>query len=152
MLAPGPSFSINWLYVTACVIMAGVGLGYISFSLTTRVYIEWAHELPLSGGFSWPSVLTIDFFCFVTFLALLWNTWCDAQTEFGIEELSKPRFLRPRLRVKWTEVSDLKFFSGVGLHLYGKFGKIVVSPYAYSAPRRVIEFVTERAGCRGRTQ
>ncbi len=85
----------------------------------------------------------MDGCCLVVFSALLSKLYCDWKTTISEESVTRPTPFGVRV-IRWTEVTKVEFFSGVGIHIHGPNGKIVISPYAYRNPALVFEQVRER--------
>ena len=137
MSTSSKQFSINWTYIIFVAAIAAAGLGFIAFAITSQVYREWSRGLPISGGFNWSIVIVVDLVCFVTFLALLWKIYRDTNTDISDDDLAQPSLLGLRT-IRWSEVTDVKVFGGIGYHVFAGRKKIVVTPYAYSGPKKVI--------------
>ena len=121
--------------------VATVGTGtlmFIGWAITSQVYTQWSHDLPITGGWNWPIVIGIDVLCLLGVLALYWKIYADVNTKMSAEGLSRPT-LRGAEYIAWPDVTTIKVLGGVGFHVYAGCRKIVLSPYAYRDPDRVIE-------------
>lgn len=114
------------------------GLTFIGWAITSQVYAQWSHGLPITGGWNWPIVIGIDLICFLSALGLYWQIYADANTTIDVSGLSRPSLRGPK-HIAWSEVTALKVYGGAGFHVYAGTKKIVVGPYAYREPKRVIE-------------
>ena len=134
---------LNWIYVIAAVLVSAIGLSFIGFAITKQVYGEWVKGLPISGGFNWPIVIGIDVMCLICLFAVIWKIYCDANTEIGTEHVSQPSILGKKT-IRWSDVSDVQIFGGVGYHVIAQSKKIVVSPFAYLNPTTVIATLNQQ--------
>ena len=121
--------------------VATVGTGalvFIGWAITSQVSKQWSHGLPITGRWNWPIVIALDLVCLLGVLALYWKIYADAKTTMSAEGLTRPT-LRGSEHIAWHDVTTIKVFGGVGFHVYAGCRKIVLSPYAYRDPDRVIE-------------
>ena len=138
------ALQLNKLYVAFVAVVVTTGLAFIAWSITAQVYGEWSRGLPISGGWTWPFVAGVDLTCLACVGALYWKIYADSQTVIDSAGVSRPG-IWGLSRIEWREVTDLKVFSGVGLHIYAGGRKVVISPYAYSEPEKVFEAVRNHA-------
>jgi hypothetical protein len=134
--------SVNWAYLISIAVVASVALGFIAWSLTMQVYRESANGEPITGGWTWTSVILLNAFLITVLLALFWKIYRDANTHFGEEELSQPGIFRLK-RIKSSEVTRSDGV-GFGFHIRAGRTKIVVTPYAYKQPHAMIALVRAR--------
>jgi hypothetical protein len=136
-------FEINWVYILPSVVIAAAGLGFIGWIVTAQVLRETMQGLPISGGWSWPLVIGLDLICLGAFLALIWSIHCDSRTQFLDSQLTQPGLFGLRV-IRWSEVTGVKVFGGVGYHIHAPGKKIVIAPYAYAKPEAVIAELNRR--------
>jgi hypothetical protein len=129
---------LNWLYITFVALVGTGALVFIGWAITSQVYRQWSHGLPISGGWSWPMVFMVDFVCLLLIGALYWKIFYDAKTVIDGNGIYQPGLFGLR-NIYWSEVTNVEVFGGVGYHIYAGKRKIVVTPYAYKNPESVIE-------------
>ena len=129
---------INWPYISFFALMGTGGLVFIGWAVTAQVYREWSHGLPISGGWSWPSVFLVDLVCALFVCALNWEIYCDAKTTIDENGIYQPSLFGMRA-ISWAEVTNVEVFGGVGYRVYAGKRKIVIAPYTYKNPDDVIE-------------
>lgn len=129
---------VNIPYIFFCASVGTAALVFIGWAITSQVYKQWSQGLPITGGWSWPIVIGVDLMCCLGGLALYWKIYADANTTVDSSGVSRPSLRGPRY-IAWSEVTALKVFNGVGYHVHAGTRKIVVTPYAYREPERVIE-------------
>jgi hypothetical protein len=142
MKNPGNRLPMNWPYVVTAAVIAAAAIGFIIWETTAPVYRASVHGLPTRGGWNWPLVIACDAGCLFVLLALYWKIYCDAKTELGEAELSRPSVFGLR-RIRWSEVVRVKIV-GSGCHVFSKNTKIVLSPYAYRDPDSVLATLSAR--------
>lgn len=135
---------LNKLYIAFVAIAGTMALVGIGSAITAQVYGQWSRGLPITGGFSWPMVITIDALCFLAASALYWKIYADAKTTMDGNGVSRPS-LCGRKWIAWSEVTDIKIFGGTGFHIYAGRRKIVISLYAYQQPKAVLEVLRNHA-------
>jgi hypothetical protein len=133
---------VNWPYVTVVAAIGSAAVGFLVWALTSQVYRGYATGAPMSGGWSWPVLIVFDAGCVVALAALFWKIYCDAKTEIGEEELSRPGIFGHR-RIRWSEVSRVNRV-GFGYHIYSGKKKIVLTPSAYMHPGSVVDLLRSR--------
>jgi len=133
---------MNWPYVAVVLLISTAAISYIVWETTAPVYRSWIRGLPIRGGWSWPIVIAWDAFYFLVLLALIWKIYCDANTEMGETELSRPSILGIR-RIRWSEVVRVKQV-GFGYQVFSRNNKIVLTPYAYRFPDSVVSLLQSR--------
>lgn len=129
---------LNKPYMVFVAAIGTVALAFIGWAITSQVYRDWSRGLPISGGWNWPIVIGVDLACFCGALALYWKIYADSKTTIDASGVGRPS-LRGFRHIAWSDVTAIKVFGGVGFHIYAGAEKIVVSPYAYREPERVIE-------------
>jgi hypothetical protein len=133
---------MNWPYVAVALLISTAAIVYIAWETTEPVYRSWIRGLPIRGGWSWPIVIAWDVFYFLVLLALFWKIYCDANTEMGETELSRPSLFGIR-RIRWSEVVGVKQV-GFGYHVFSRNNKIVLTPFAYRSPESVVSMLQSR--------
>ena len=130
---------LNWPYLSFVLAASAGALGFMAFFLT-RVLIA-----ALLAGRTPPlSLAAIDLGCPLVFLALCFKIWADGKVELTRELVSRPS-LRGRQTIRWRDVSSISRF-GFGLHVASAKTKIVLSPYAYKEPARLLAAI-QQASC-----
>ena len=135
---------LNKPYIVFVAAAGTAALTFIGWMVTSQVYKEWSHGLPISGGWNWPIVIGVDLACLFVALALYWEIYADSRTTIDAIGVGRPS-LRGQRHIAWSDVTSIKVFGGVGFHVYAGTQKIVVSPYAYREPQRVIEALRHHA-------
>jgi hypothetical protein len=141
-LNPGNKLQMNWPYVVIAALIGTGTIGFIIWGITAPLYRASVQGLPIRGGWNWTTVIGCDVGCLFVLLAFYWKMYCDAKTEIGEAELSRPSIFGPR-RIRWSEVVRVKIV-GFGCHILSKDKKIVLSPYAYRDPDSVVSLIKVR--------
>lgn len=81
--------------------------------------------------------------------ALPWKAYKDANTRITTTGITQPR-LHGEITIKWNEALTVARAS-FGLHIHSPHGKIVITPYSYRTPKRVIARIIERMKDEDRT-
>ncbi|WKT59551.1 hypothetical protein Q2E61_11665 [Microbulbifer thermotolerans] len=131
---------MNWPYVILVALLGTGGLLFIAWSITWQVYREWSNGLPISGGWSWPIVVSVNLVCAFAVSALYWKIYSDAKTTIDEYGIFKPSLFGAHT-IAWSEVTNVEVFGGVGYHVHAGNSKIIVTPYAYKNPNQVIEIL-----------
>jgi len=133
----GKRFELNWPYIAFAIITSVAVLSFIGWMVTAQVLRERRWGFPISGVFNWLLMIAIDLASVVCFLALLWKIYCDYKTEFTEDAITRPSLLRLR-GIKWSDITEVKVFNGVGYHIHSQDERIIVSPYVYKRPDLVV--------------
>lgn len=129
---------LNKPYIAFVAIAGTAALFFIGSAITIQVYGQWSRGLPITGGFSWPIVIAIDALFLLAASAMYWKIYADSKITIDENGVSRPS-LRGLERIAWPEVTDIKIFRGVGIHICAGRRKIVVSLNAYQQPKAVME-------------
>jgi hypothetical protein len=129
---------INWFYIAFVALVATATVVFIAWAVTSQIYREWSHGLPISGGWTWPNVIALDFVCAMLIGALYWKIYCDAKTTIDGNGIYQPSLFGTCI-IFWSEVTSVEVFGGFSYHVHAGKRKIVVTPYAYKNPEDVIE-------------
>jgi Mn2+/Fe2+ NRAMP family transporter len=116
----GKRFELNWPYIAFAIITSAAVLSFIGWMVTAQVLM-----------------IAIDLASVMCFFALLWNIYCDYKTEFTEDAITRPSLLRLR-GIKWSDITEVKVFNGVGYHIHSQDERIIVSPYVYKRPDLVV--------------
>jgi len=136
------SLQLNKPYLVFVAVAGTTGLVFIGWAITASAFAAWSRGVPLNGGWNWPLVLAVDLACLACCAALYWKIYCDAQTVIDAVGVRRPGLLG-RHQIEWREVTDVRVFAGVGLHIYAAQRKLVVSPYVYREPAQIFEIVRD---------
>ena len=132
--------AMNWPYIAVVLVLAAGALGFISWFVAT---LGFSDLTPESNRIV--AVLT-SLLCLTAFAALVWKVHCDSRTRISGDGIGRPGF-RGDIFLRWSDVREVRIVH-FGIHLVGATGRVVVSPYAYRDPERVIDRVRKalRAG------
>lgn len=134
---------MNWAYVGLVALIVTIVFPIMMWSLTSQFLADLAQGIEPRGGWSWLSISIFNVFLLGIIAALYWKIYCDANTTIDKTGVSRPTLLG-RCDLSWHEITDLRIFRGVGLHLYvGRKRRLVISPYAYKDPERVALVIYE---------
>jgi hypothetical protein len=133
---------MNWPYIGTAELIATAAIGFIVWEITAPVYRASAQGMPIRGGWNWPIVILWDAGLLFFLLAFFWKIYCDANTEIGELELSRPGIFGPP-RIRWSEVVRVETF-GFSCHVFSKDKKIVLPPYAYRYPESMLSALAAR--------
>lgn len=129
---------INKAYILFIGLVGTCTSTFIGWVITSQVYAQWSHGLPIVGGWNWPSVIGLDLVCLWAILALYWKLYADAKTTIDATGITRPS-LQGLKTIRWPEVTQITVFGSVGYHVYAGAQKIVVSPYTYCDSECVIK-------------
>ncbi len=133
-----------WLGCAGC-----LGLELVLFAGITRHAMSAARaSMPPPGAWSWASIAGWHLFIAALGALLLWEPFVQLRIRFDEEGISRPRFLRPSIYIKWAEVETLLAmqsrhqFSVLKINTHGE--SIEINTLFYRQPDHLISFVEER--------
>lgn len=130
---------MNWLYISIIGIMCLSATLFMSGLMIQLIYKEWLQNtLSMEAIIIFTLMLILFWGCFLGFL---YKVYCDANTILTDKELIQPSIFVGTKMIKWQDVTDVRVFNNFGYHVFQGKAKIVVSPYAYKNPNKVIELL-----------
>lgn len=132
---------MNWSYVGFVAVLGTAALLVIGGAVTWQTYRQWSQGLPVTGGWSWSTVLLVNLACAGGIAALYRKIYCDVHTSIASDGLTQPAQFGGVRTILWKDVTKVEVFGGVGYHVFAGKRRIVVTPYAYARPDEVIELL-----------
>jgi hypothetical protein len=126
----------NWPYLLSIALLGTLGITFIIWSFSAQV--AWSHGQPISGGWTWPTIVAFTVALVVALLALYWKIYRDAYTSIGSHGVSQPG-LRGLRTFAWSEITRVKSLGGLGFHIHSGRKQIIITAYAYKNAPEVIE-------------
>lgn len=103
-----------WWYIGFIILVPGLGLGWIGWSITMQVYDEWSRGVPISGGWNWPGVIALNMFFAWAYGALLWSLYCNCNVRISEDAVTKPALFGAK-HFLWKEIDDVEYKPGLAL-------------------------------------
>ena len=138
---------IKWPLWLGCALWLGLELSL--FASVTRHAIRAARGgAALPGEWSWLSIVGWHLFIAGLGVLLMWEPFVQLRTRFDEEGIRRPRFLKPPVFIKWSEVEKLwashvrqwPYMLKVDAH--GQ--SIEINTLFYRQPDDLLSFVEER--------
>ncbi len=122
---------MNWPYISFVLFASALGLGVTVWVVTTRGFSD------LSPSWNLMAVAITNLACLMAFAGLIWKIYRDSETLVSADGVRRPSFVGQTF-LRWSEVREVRFVR-FGIHLIGAAGRVVISPYAYRDPQRLIK-------------
>jgi hypothetical protein len=133
------NFELNWVYIITIITLAGGAIGFLCWAITSPMLdqTQKAHYEQL--GWNWNNILLFDIGLISCFIALIVKVYFDLKVEYDEFEIKRPSLKGLKI-IKWADVEQIKQVQ-YGLHLVSMNEKIVISPFAYKDPGKVMEII-----------
>lgn len=134
-------FELNWAHIILCNLIIGIVVGLTCWIITSPMLDETQRIKHNNLGWNWSTVLLFDIGFISIFVSLLLKLYFDWKTTYDEYEIRRPS-LRGLKVIKWYEIEEVRKVQ-FGLHLISKKERIVISPFVYKYPQKVLDIIRE---------